>query len=164
MAYPRERGIEQENYDERLNSLVWFKDRLLVAVLAAGLKRSGCVVSSDQEFISVEEYQRLTRPHKYGAKREEVDGIVFSSKKEAARYSQLKILERCGYIKNLTLQPSFKIIVNGIRICEYRGDFSYFDFKSGQPVVEDTKGMKTPVYKLKKALFEALYGRKILET
>lgn len=114
--------------------------------------------------ITLEEYQAATKQHKYGAKRTEVDGILFDSKKEAERYRQLKILERCGQIRNLQRQPEFPLTVNSIKIGVWRGDFSYFDFRKGEAVVEDVKGVKTPLYKWKKAHFEAQYGRRILET
>lgn len=116
--------------------------------------------------ITLSEYQELTKPkHKYFARRTERDGIWFHSLKEANRYSELKILERAGAIRNLKLQPVFPIVVNGKKVCNYRADFSYFDFKKAEPVVEDvkSKGTMTPVYLLKKKLFEALYGRKISE-
>jgi hypothetical protein len=117
------------------------------------------------EEITLAEYLDLNKPkHKYFARRTEVDGIWFDSAKEAKRYSELKILERAGMIKNLKLQPEFPLIVNEQKICTYRGDFSYFDLQKFEPVVEDTKGFKTKEYKLKKKLFEALYGRRILET
>jgi uncharacterized protein DUF1064 len=117
------------------------------------------------EQISLTEYQELTKPkHKFFATRTEVDGIWFASKKEAARYCQLKILERSGAIKNLILQPEFPLVVNDTKVCTYRADFSYFDMKAAAPVVEDCKGFRTKEYMIKKKLFEALYGRKILET
>lgn len=118
----------------------------------------------NQETISLVDYHRLTKPHKYGSKKTEVDGVWFDSKKEADRYRQLKVLERCAHIKNLNLQPAFPLIVNETLISTYVADFSYFDMRTKEATVEDTKGLKTPVYRLKKKLFEALYGRRILET
>lgn len=116
------------------------------------------------EEITLDEYRTATKQHKYGAKREEVDGYLFDSKKEAERYRQLKILERCGHIKLLNIKPRFPIVINETLICEYEADYSYFDVRKGEAVIEDCKGCKTPVYKLKKKLFEAQYGRRILET
>jgi len=110
------------------------------------------------------------RPNKYGAVRTTVDGIVFHSKAEAKRYEYLKILERAGDVRNLELQPAFPVIVNGRKVCTYKADFRYIDVsKEGQcgqvgcVVVEDVKGMKTPVYKLKKKLVEALYPGTVIE-
>lgn len=95
------------------------------------------------------------RQHKYNARKVEYDGMMFDSKKEMQRYSELKLLETAGEISQLELQPSFEIVVNGQRICKYRADFRYIEF--GRPIVEDVKGFKTPVYKLKAKLFKALY-------
>jgi len=115
--------------------------------------------------ISLEEYLDAVKPaNKYFAKRTERDGIWWDSKKEADRYSELKILERIGHIKNLIIKPRFPIVVNNTLICEYVADYAYFDVRKGETVTEDCKGCKTVVYKLKKKLFEAQYGRKIFET
>lgn len=105
---------------------------------------------------------------KYGAVKTTVDGIVFDSKAEAGRYSYLKALERTGHISALGLQPEYPIVVNRLDgeralIAHYRADFEYVHVATGRHVVEDVKGMKTPVYRLKKKLVEALYGFKITE-
>lgn len=101
--------------------------------------------------------------HKYGVKRTERGGIVFDSLKEANRFSELKLLERGGVIKDLELQPRYDVVINGHKICWYQADFRYFDLEKGVQVVEDVKGMKTPVYRLKKKLVEALYPITITE-
>ena len=93
--------------------------------------------------------------NKYRAVKTEVDGIMFDSKREAARYMELMLLQKAGEISHLELQPSFVCMVNGKKICTYKADFRYFDANGS--VVEDVKGMKTPVYRLKKKLVEALY-------
>lgn len=92
-----------------------------------------------------------------------VDGIRFASKREAKRYGELKLLEKIGEIEDLELQPKFSLDVNGIHICFYVGDFSYFDKSSEQEVVEDAKGVKTPEYKLKKKLMWAVWEIEIKE-
>lgn len=100
--------------------------------------------------------------NKYRAIKTEVDGIVFDSKREAARYSDLKLLVRAGTIMDLQIQPAFELTVNGVRIGEYRADFCYRAL-DGKTTVEDVKGVRTPVYRLKKRLVEALYSIRILE-
>ena len=101
---------------------------------------------------------------KYKAIRTEIDGIWFASKKEAKRYQQLLLLEQAGEITHLELQPIYPIIYKGEKICRYQADFRYFDTKKRMRVLEDVKGMKTPVYRLKKKLVEAFYpGTKITE-
>lgn len=91
-----------------------------------------------------------------------VNGIEFASKKEARRYSELRLLERGGLIQDLELQVKYPLVINGIKVGSYIADFRY---QEGHTVkVEDTKGMKTPVYRLKAKLMKALYGITILET
>lgn len=102
--------------------------------------------------------------HKYNAKKTVVDGITFDSKKEAVRYKELKALELVGKIDRLELQPRF-VLMDGfryegkaIRKIEYIADFLYRDLSTYELVVEDVKGVKTDVYKLKKKLFLKRYG------
>lgn len=91
-----------------------------------------------------------------------LDGIVFDSKKEMTRYSTLRILEAAGEIRNLILQPKFDLHVNGVKVATYQGDF-WYETDAGH-VLEDVKGVKTPIYRLKKKMVEAEYGIEILET
>jgi len=100
---------------------------------------------------------------KYRAIPTEVDGIRFSSKKEARRYSELKLMERAGEISGLSLQPKFPIIINGVKVCTYISDFQY-TLPSGETVINDVKGMKTPIYNLKKKLMRAVHSVEIFET
>lgn len=96
------------------------------------------------------------RYSKYNAKKTVVDNIKFDSKSEANRYCELKLLEKSGQIKNLKLQPKFPLHLDD-KNRFYIADFQYFEVKTGKDVVEDVKGVKTPVYKLKKARFLNLY-------
>jgi hypothetical protein len=100
---------------------------------------------------------------KYHNKKTEVHGISFDSKKEAARYQELLLLERAGQIENLEIQPRLDLVVNNCKIGFYKGDFRYKDLATGNSVLEDVKGMKTPVYNLKRKLVKALYGIDIVE-
>lgn len=102
--------------------------------------------------------------NKYRAQRTTVDGIRFASRMEARRYTQLWLMQRAGEILDLELQPEFPVEINGIRVFKYVADFRYVDRATGETIVEDTKGYKTPVYRLKKICVEAGYGIKILET
>lgn len=109
---------------------------------------------------------------KYNAKKVIVDGITFDSKKESKRYLELKQMQESGEIHDLQLQvpfeliPSFEIIVDGKkrkrRKMQYIADFVYYinDVK----VVEDVKGRKTEVYKIKKKIFEYKFKETIKET
>lgn len=86
-----------------------------------------------------------------------VDGITFDSKAEARRYSELRMMERAGAITDLELQPEFEIIPafeyrgKKERGVKYRADFRYCE--NGQVVVEDVKGHRTEVYRIKRKLF-----------
>lgn len=98
---------------------------------------------------------------KYRNKKTQVDMYVFDSVLEARRYKQLALLERAGEIKNLKLQVPFLLQEsfrkNGkiYRKIEYIADFVYEE--KGQTIVEDTKGIKTDVFKIKQKLFEYKY-------
>lgn len=96
--------------------------------------------------------------NKYGNIKTEVDNVKFDSKHEAIRYKELKLLERAKQIKELELQPRFVLQLaftdnqgNKHRQIEYVADFKYKEH--GKEIVEDAKGMKTEVYKIKKKLF-----------
>lgn len=104
---------------------------------------------------------------KYRAVRTTVYGVTFASKKEAARFIELKALEAAGKICGLTLQPRYPLhSKTGVRICNYVADFLYFD--GDKPIrkkmrVEDVKGVKTPMYRLKKKWAECEHGITIIE-
>ena len=106
---------------------------------------------------------------KYNAHRTEIDGIVFDSKKEANRYCELKLLERAGEITDLRRQvryeinQPYEIAGKKIRGIYYVADFAYYDKELGEPIVEDVKGVRTDVYKIKKKLFESKYNIQIRE-
>jgi len=100
--------------------------------------------------------------NKYRAVKTIVGDITFDSKKEARRYVQLKILVKAGVISELKLQPRFDLIINDCKCGFYKADFDYIE--NGKRVIEDVKGMKTPVYNLKKKLIKAIYGIDIFET
>ena len=95
--------------------------------------------------------------HKYNAIRTVIDGISFASKREAARYAELKLLERGGVISCLNLQPRFTLQAEFVyrgkkyRAIEYVADFEYME--RGKIIVEDVKGFVTPIYKLKLKMF-----------
>lgn len=108
--------------------------------------------------------------NKYFNKKVIVDGIKFDSKKEANRYNELKLLKRAGSIRDLELQPVFVLqpaYTNNknekVRAITYKADFIYFDTHLDRYIVEDVKGYKTDVYKLKKKLFEYVYPNLTIE-
>lgn len=105
---------------------------------------------------------------KYHAKKTCVDGITFDSKREADRYLALKSMEEDGIIEDLRRQvryeliPAFDVDGKHYRPVYYVADFVYVE--DGKEVVEDVKGMRTDVYRLKSKLFARRYGKVIKET
>ncbi len=99
--------------------------------------------------------------NKYHAKKTECNGFVFDSKKEAARYNELLLLEKGGIIKELELQKKFEIVPKTDKVRRarfYVADFVYT--KDGVKIIEDVKSpitKKNPVYSLKKALVQWQY-------
>ena len=119
---------------------------------------------------------------KYRSKKITVNGILFDSKKEARRYSELRLLEKAGAISGLELQKTYELIPaqyeyyerygklgrrlkDGKRCIErsvvYIADFVYQ--QNGKTVVEDTKGIKTKEYILKRKMMLYFHGIKIKE-
>lgn len=90
-------------------------------------------------------------------------GIKFDSKKEAARYAELAMLERAGRISGLERQVRFEVCpkvagLKGSRARYYVADFVYAE--DGKKVIEDVKSLitkKNPVYTLKKQLVQVKF-------
>lgn len=124
--------------------------------------------------------------NKYGNKKVVIDGEVFDSKREAVRYQELKLLEKCGAIIGLRRQETYYLIptqreastrvytkgrkkgqpIEG-KVIEkpvtYIADFAYLDAATGNLVVEDVKGMRTKDYIIKRKLMLYIHGIKIQE-
>lgn len=107
--------------------------------------------------------------NKYKAQKITVDGKTYASLKEANRHCELMVLEKAGAISDLREQVPFELIPkqyddNG-KVCEcackYIADFVYTE--NGKTVVEDAKGLKTEVYKIKRKLMLFRYGIRIRE-
>jgi len=100
----------------------------------------------------------MIKQRKYKNIKKVIDGIEFDSIKEATRYQDLLLLQKARKIRFLTLQPefvlqdSFKISKTTHRAIKYIADFQYVDMETGKTIIEDVKGMKTEVYKIKKKL------------
>src|ERR1041384_273040 len=106
--------------------------------------------------------------NKYRNKKTELDGYVFDSKREANRWSELVLLQRGGQIKDLQRQVKLSIDIHNEHICDYIADFQFYEKMQTvdggwKLILEDAKGMKTPVYNLKKKLVHAIYGYAIRE-
>lgn len=104
---------------------------------------------------------------KYSNQKTVVDGISFSSKKEADFYLWAKARQLAGEIEDLVLQPkyllqeSFEKNGEKFRAIYYYADFSYVE--SGKTIVVDTKGFQTEAFKIKRKLFEYRYPNLTLQ-
>ena len=105
---------------------------------------------------------------KYNNQKIRVDGELFDSKREYNRWCELRLLERSGIIQTLQRQVKFRLIDSQKtserteRPCDYIADFVYCE--NGSRVVEDCKGMRTDVYKIKRKLMLEKYNISIKET
>lgn len=107
---------------------------------------------------------------KYHNEQTEINGIKFASRHEATRYVELKYMERAHLITDLQLQRVYTLIGEQRdkdgkileRPVKYVADFVYKD-QTGKTVVEDAKGMRTDVYKIKRKLMLSIYGIRIQE-
>ena len=98
------------------------------------------------------------------------DGEDFDSIKEYRRFCELSLLAKAGKVTDLKRQVKFELIpsqrIDGKvveRPCSYVADFVYENEK-GRVVVEDTKGVRTDAYKIKRKLMLHKYGITIKET
>lgn len=121
---------------------------------------------------------------KYKNRKIIVDGIKFDSKKEATRYKELKMLEKAGIIHDVQRQvkyvlipaqyePTSSVYVKGNnkgkpkkgklieRECAYYADFVYI--RNGDTIVEDTKGIRTTEYIIKRKLMLYVHNIRIRE-
>lgn len=119
------------------------------------------------------------RGNKYGAEKVKLDGETFDSRKEARRWQELKILEKAGKISGLRRQVKFVLIPTQRAVdeigprggrkpgkvlekeCSYVADFVYTE--DGKMVVEDTKGVRTKDYIIKRKLMRFVHGIGIRE-
>lgn len=105
----------------------------------------------------------MRRNGKYNNRPVELDGHRFDSQAEAARWTELKMLQAAGEIMHIEVHPRFLLIDsfthNGrkVRAVYYEADFRYLDRHSGRVIVEDVKGVKTAVFQLKEKLLMSRY-------
>lgn len=128
-----------------------------------------------QEKLTVEQFRALAEKQKSGTGKkkskyhaEKCDG--YDSKKEYYRAQQLKLWLIAGVISDLREQVVFLLIPSqtnseGVeeKPVRYKADFVYIDNATGQTVVEDTKGFRTPEYIIKRKLMLMVHGITIKE-
>ena len=108
------------------------------------------------------------KPSKYKNKRTE----EFDSEREAARCQELELLQKAGAIRNLRRQVSFDLHAQSEKptkpVGRFIADFTYEEWEADiqfwRPIVEDSKGMRTDLYKWKRTHFKRQYGISIRET
>lgn len=119
---------------------------------------------------------------KYRSKKITIAGETFDSQKEYKRFCELRLMERAGLIHNLQRQVKFLLIPTqyehfprygkngkeltpGKRVvekeCAYYADFCYTE--NGKDVVEDTKGVRTADYIIKRKLMLHIHRIRIRE-
>lgn len=105
---------------------------------------------------------------KYNNRKVEYDGKQFDSIKERDRYVVLKLLLHNKSISNLRCQVPYELIPAQYeggkcveRAVKYVADFVYT--QHGKTVVEDTKGVRTQAYIIKRKLLLERHGIKIEE-
>ena len=95
----------------------------------------------------------------------------YRSQREAKRHQDLLMLQQAGLIAGLVREVPFEL-APGVMIegetrkrpaVRYVADFVYSDVKAGKIIVEDAKGMQTPVYRLKKHLMATIRGIHVRE-
>ncbi len=120
----------------------------------------------------------------YNVKTRALDGTVFDSLKEARRWDELLLLQRAGKITELRRQVKYELIPDqyatferfgkkgqrlkdGVRLLErkvvYVADFVYTNAETGENIVEDAKGVRTPEYIIKRKLMLAVHSIRIKE-
>ena len=101
---------------------------------------------------------------KYGNRQVTLYGMTFDSRKEGERYLFLRSEQLAGRISDLRCQVPFELIPKQgkERPVTYVADFVYI--RDGKQVVEDTKGFRTDVYKIKRKLMLYIHGIEIQET
>lgn len=125
---------------------------------------------------------------KYHSKKITVNGITYASQKEYKRFCELSLLQRAGAIQDLKYQVAFELIpaqfeeiptgeyykrgelkgqAKTRRVCaeqsvKYVADFVYTE--NGKQIVEDSKGVRTADYIIKRKLMLSIHGIRIKET
>lgn len=126
--------------------------------------------------------RRYLRKAKYHNSKITIDGHTYDSMKEYRRYLELLWLEKDGQISDLQRQVKYLLIpaqrepdsigkrggVKKGKLIEkevsYYADFVYTDTATGKVVVEDTKGMRTKDYILKRKMMLYFHNIRIKET
>lgn len=87
------------------------------------------------------------------------NGVIYHSKSEAMYAFELDRQKAAGIIHSWEPQIPLPIRLNGIHICNVVVDFRVRDTPAGEWRHIEVKGWETDIYKLKRKLLFAMYGR-----
>ncbi len=104
------------------------------------------------------------RGSKMGNRKVVTEEGTFDSGREYARWCELKFMVMSKDITELQRQVKYPLEAGGISFGWYVADFVYRDSKTGDIVVEDSKGFRTQKYIKSRRLMREIHGIVILET
>ena len=118
-----------------------------------------------QAKMAAKQAPQPAKKNKYGS----VKTGGYDSKRESKRASELKLMRAAGQIKCLREQVKYELIPaqrddDGKvieRAVSYVADFVYE--RDGKVIVEDSKGMRTPMYVVKRKMMLWFHGIRIRE-
>jgi len=89
---------------------------------------------------------------------------AYASKREARRAGELALMQQAGLISDLEEQVKFELVPKqeGERAVTYTADFRYRE--NGHVVVEDSKGVKTQQYVIRRKLMLWIHKIRVRET
>lgn len=125
------------------------------------LKPRRAAAADGSPFASAAAPSQKAWKNKYRAQPVVTEEGRFASKKEYADWCALKLREKAGLISHLERQVKFPLSVNAQLVTTFIADAVFFE--NGKRVVVDSKGVQTPVYRLKKKLMRALLNIEVQE-
>lgn len=113
--------------------------------------------------MTVSSQHRAARRSKYYAQKVRIDGHCFDSKREAAHYAELKLLEKAGHVNAIEVHPRFDLHATGTdgvkrKIGQYEADFRYWCCRQKRRIFVDVKGVDLPLSKWKRNHLKAEYN------
>jgi len=106
--------------------------------------------------MTVQEYRQMQEniaiKNKYNAKKTKYNDRTYDSQREANRAAEIDLLIKAGEVIQVFYQVPFNLPGD----ITYKADFVIL-WRDGHWSVEDAKGAKTDVYKLKKKLMYSTY-------
>jgi hypothetical protein len=118
---------------------------------------------SENEFYTIMLGIGKKKQSKYRAKRTmNADGTFSDSKKEARHDAEFMAMAKNKGVLRVVRKERFTFVLNGVKLCAYESDWTVY-YKDGRKEVFDAKGVRTPVYKIKKKIMKAFFNIDIQE-